>query len=109
MTRFFICVVTCASVLGMALMAEDCSAEPDGKKETKRTKNQAGEQTYPPLIGGVRAKVDPKDNVERILVLSPRGPIVIEVQLNRDGQPFRVLREKLVDDMLKAADTNQDG
>ena len=57
----------------------------------------------------VRDKVEVNDNVERILLLSAGGPIIVETQITIDGQPFRIGREKLVDALLKEADTNDDG
>ncbi len=57
----------------------------------------------------VRESVDRQDNVERFLLLAPRGPIVVEAAIQLDGKPFRNAREKLIDEMMKAADTNGDG
>jgi Ca2+-binding EF-hand superfamily protein len=56
----------------------------------------------------VREEVDPQDTVERVLLLSPGGPLVIELTLTIDGQPFNVPREALVDELLEDADTDQD-
>lgn len=52
--------------------------------------------------------VDPQDNVERFLLLTPNGPLVIELRLTIDGEPFRAGRERLIDEMLKQADKDGD-
>ena len=57
----------------------------------------------------VRTKVDPQDNIERLLLLTPQGPIVVEAAITLDGRPFRIAREKLVGEMLQAADTDGNG
>jgi Ca2+-binding EF-hand superfamily protein/ribosome maturation factor RimP len=44
--------------------------------------------------------VDPKDPKETVVLLSPRGPIIVEFAIYADGKPFRMLREAVVDDLL---------
>lgn len=56
-----------------------------------------------------RVNVERTDDVERFVLLTPRGPVVVEAKIALDGQPFRAAREKLVDEMLAAADSNGDG
>ena len=34
-------------------------------------------------------RVDPNDPIERFAVLAPGGPMIIEVEMRIDGQPFR--------------------
>src|ERR1700752_4010922 len=53
----------------------------------------------------LREHVDPRDPVERFLLLAPNGPLVIEVSLFIDGQPFNVPRETLIEGLLALADT----
>lgn len=62
----------------------------------------------PSIISGARMNVDRNDTTERFAVLMPGGPLIVEVDLTRDGKPFRLEREKLLDEMLAAADTNKD-
>ena len=62
-----------------------------------------------PTVGGVREKVDPKDPIERFALLTPVGPVVVEASITVAGKPFRVAREKLVDEYLATADANNDG
>jgi Ca2+-binding EF-hand superfamily protein len=57
----------------------------------------------------VRKEVDRDDPIERILLLTPRAPLVVEVSMTIDGKPFRHPREKMVDEMLAAVDVNKDG
>ena len=71
---------------------------------TLRTRTTTGS-----AYGGVRMNVDRNDTIERFAVLMPGGPLIVEVDLKRDGKPFRLEREKLLDDMLAAADRNDDG
>ena len=52
---------------------------------------------------------DPRNSTERMLVLAPRGPIIVELQITLDGEPYRMRREQLVDNFLKSADANDDG
>jgi Ca2+-binding EF-hand superfamily protein len=63
--------------------------------------------------GGVatqeRENADPQDPYERFALLTPGGPVVVQVALTVNGQPFRTVREKLIDDMLVAADKDKDG
>ncbi len=64
-------------------------------------------------FGGTAAnvleEVDPADATERVLLLTPAGPLVIQLDMTIDGQPFRTEREALVESMLKQADTDEDG
>lgn len=48
-------------------------------------------------------------SAERFALLLPRGPIVVELRMTIDGRPFRAVDEKMVDDVLAAADRNHDG
>ncbi len=57
----------------------------------------------------VRENVDPQDPIERFLLLAPGGPLVVQVAMTIDGQPFRTARESLIDELLAAADKDADG
>lgn len=63
--------------------------------------------------GGVatleRENADPQNPYERFALLTPGGPVVVQVSLTVNGQPFRTVREKLIDELLAAADRNKDG
>ena len=58
---------------------------------------------------GYRADADPQDPIERFLLLTPGGPLVVQVAITIDGKPFRMKREELIDKLLLAADTDGDG
>jgi Ca2+-binding EF-hand superfamily protein len=48
-------------------------------------------------------------STERIILLAPLNPIIIDLQLAIDGAPHTAALEKLVADVLKIADTDGDG
>ena len=51
-------------------------------------------------------------NVEgtaRFIVFAPGGPLLIELQMTIDGEPFRRARARLIDDLLEQADVDGDG
>lgn len=52
---------------------------------------------------------DPQDKTQRLLLLLPDQPLVVHFDMTLHGEPFRMAREKLVDALLKAADTDGDG
>jgi len=55
------------------------------------------------------ASADPQDSRVRLLLLTPGGPLLVETAVLLDGLPFRMAREKLIDDLLNEADTDKDG
>ncbi len=55
------------------------------------------------------ASADPQDSRVRLLLLTPGGPLLVETSVLLDGQPFRMAREKLIDDLMAEADTDKDG
>jgi len=67
---------------------------------------RAGRSQY---TADVRDKVDRDDPTERVLVLSPKGPVIVELDIFLNGRPFRHAREAIVDEMFHLADTNDDG
>jgi hypothetical protein len=48
-------------------------------------------------------------SARRLLLLGPDGPLLIELQLTINGQPFDAPMRRLIDEAMKAADTNGDG
>jgi len=58
---------------------------------------------------GVREKGDPKKPKERVVLLSPKGPVIVEMAIYVNGKSFRMLRETLVESNMKAADKDGDG
>ncbi len=57
----------------------------------------------------VLKKDDPQDSRERLLIFTPQGPIVIDVYITLNGLPFRMVSEKLAQEVLKQGDTDGDG
>ena len=51
----------------------------------------------------------PLASAQRLAWLSPSGPVVVELQMTIDGKPFRAADERMIDDVLAAADRNRDG
>jgi len=56
-----------------------------------------------------KEKVDELPRPERILLLTPGGPVVADVLLSIEGQPHDQALEEIVQRVLAAADTDQDG
>lgn len=55
------------------------------------------------------AKTDDALGRERFLLFLPAAPLLVELRMTIDGQPFADAREQLVDDALKLADHDGDG
>lgn len=53
--------------------------------------------------------VDPDNPTERLLVFSPKGPFVVELDIYLQGKPYRRAREAIVDEVIRHADRNKDG
>ena len=64
-----------------------------------------------PYTATVRDDADPKDPKETVVLLSSRGPIIVEFAIYADGKPFRMLREVIVDDLMSLAksESGKDG
>lgn len=74
------------------------------KNETKEKK---GDKAIP--VTKVEApKPPPAPPAERFLLFTPMNPLIVEVELTIDGQPHLAAMEKLVDEVLKLADTDGD-
>jgi Ca2+-binding EF-hand superfamily protein len=46
---------------------------------------------------------------ERLLVYTPRGPLIIDVFVTINGQPYQTSRERMLVQIVKAADGDEDG
>ena len=49
------------------------------------------------------------EGTARLIVFAPDGPLLIELQMTIDGEPFRRARARLIDELLKQADVDGDG
>jgi hypothetical protein len=56
-----------------------------------------------------KPKVEPEAPAERVAVLTPGGPVLIDVRLTLDGQPQGAGLQRLVEKVLGAADSDDDG
>jgi Ca2+-binding EF-hand superfamily protein len=108
-------VVEAVAVEAEAAVVEVTVVESNAAPSQVRVTNAAGQQAVVVQRNpytqnfAIRQEVDPQDAVERFLLLTPGAPLVIEATMTLDGQPFRIPREKLIDEMLAAADKDQDG
>lgn len=78
----------------------------DDKKGKEKTPEPAKgtDSASPPKVAAVAASA-----AERFLLFTPRGPLVVELELTIDGQPHVAAMDKLVTEVLKLADTDADG
>jgi hypothetical protein len=58
--------------------------------------------------GAVDAAVEPAP-AERVAILTPGGPLLVDVRMTLDGKPVGAALARLVDDVLAAADSDGDG
>jgi Ca2+-binding EF-hand superfamily protein len=80
----------------------------DTKQDTKDTKQEKNGTKSVPAAKGEAPK-PPAAPAERFLLFAPMNPLIVEVELTIDGQPHLAAMDKLVDEVLKLADTDGDG
>jgi len=49
------------------------------------------------------------EGVERVMLFGPKGPLIAQVALLIDGEPYPRKREKIIETLLKDADIDRDG
>src|SRR5262245_60666291 len=54
------------------------------------------------------ASIDRSDPWQRLLILGPKRPVVIDLAVFIDGRPFREAREAWIDELLQAKGNNAD-
>ena len=82
------------------------------REESRRIIAQANAMRTAARYGAgivARQNPDPHDAQERFAILTPGGPLIVQVSLSLDGKPFRQQRDALVSELLKDADMNGDG
>lgn len=86
-----------------AQQAKDATAEPQpaGQADASATAADTAEASAQPP--------PPTFATERVLLLAPRNPLIVEFQLSIDGLPHTQAMERLVEEVLKVADTDGDG
>jgi Ca2+-binding EF-hand superfamily protein len=70
------------------------------------TKSVPAESTAPEKAA---EPAPPAFGTERVLLLAPRNPVLIDFQLSIDGRPHTTAMDRLVEEVLKLADTDGDG
>ncbi|MFO0843807.1 MAG: EF-hand domain-containing protein [Gemmataceae bacterium] len=60
-------------------------------------------------IAGASAAAPNADGKQRLVFLSDKGPIVIELNVLIDGKPFRAAHAAFLDELFKALDRDKDG
>ncbi len=90
--------------------SEGNSAATTGTAETGTAETGTAE-TGDAKAGDLAAGQDAKENLktERIALFTLQGPLIVEVVLSIDGEPHDQALARLVQYVLKAADTNKDG
>jgi Ca2+-binding EF-hand superfamily protein len=78
---------------------------PEITVETSETVSSGAEEPSAQSLTGE----PPTYGTERIILFVPGSPLIIELQLNIDGQPHTEALEQLVDEVLKLADADGDG
>jgi Ca2+-binding EF-hand superfamily protein len=95
-------------------VAADANAEskPAAADAADSTDSEKADSTAPSGVdqaAAAGASNEQPISSERIVLLAPGNPIIIELQLTIDGQPHTAALERLVDEVLKLADTDGDG
>lgn len=93
--------------------------QPQGKAPTKPASDASKKDQSPPAPKVAKAddqdaeleaqKPAEKATRERLLLFTPAGPLVVDLALSIDGQPYRAQREELVEELLELADRDHDG
>lgn len=82
-------------------------AEKPSKKPKSNSKPKAKSESKPEAK--VADKPAPPDRPERLLVLTPGAPLIIDAWITVDGRPHGAAFEDLVKQVVAAADTDKDG
>jgi Ca2+-binding EF-hand superfamily protein len=85
----------CFTAMLLAVLVSTAAMAQDSEQAAKAEKEAGGR--------------DPRDSAVRFVLLATKGPIVVEARLTIDGAPFYTEREKLVEELLAAADRDDDG
>ncbi len=89
---------------------EETPTEDNSPAEEKASEEKTSSLVESPASNeAVVEKVVKDTATERLVLLSSGGPLVVEITMTIDGQPFDAPLKALVADLLKAADTNGDG
>ncbi|MEX0712754.1 MAG: hypothetical protein WD278_10420 [Pirellulales bacterium] len=77
----------------------------------KKPKVEEATTEDPPAAARVAdaSREPPPDSVERFALFTPGGPLVVELAMTIDGQPYGMARAEVIDDLLQQADVDGDG
>ena len=81
-------------------------ADPEATKAPLETADAAPDAG---ARGGDAAEAGDELSSARFVLFLPAGPLVVELRMTIDGQPFGAAREELIDQALKLADRDHDG
>lgn len=84
----------------------DVQGAPEGSSQPGTT--PAGQATAAPATKAVDRRANEADAAERIAILTPGGPLVVDVRLTIDGRPHTEVFEANVKQVLDAGDTDDD-
>src|SRR5438045_2682092 len=105
--------VTGAAVKPASIASSKPAEEPpaaSAEESTLKPEEAAAESSsLAPVANVDAAPAEGPVSKERILVIAPGNPIIVELQLRIDGRPHAEALEKLVDEVLALADTDGDG
>lgn len=88
---------------------------PPGTKQQVGTEQQAGGEQQVAAehergaAGEGEAAGRDSNALARLLLLTPEGPLLVELEITVDGRPFRTARQKLIDHLMRAADADGNG
>ena len=88
--------------------AADVSEGQDAPKVDLNIESTATVDVTPP-VEPVAGDAPPDVSTERFLLFSPTNPLIVELQLSIDGRPHTEALTRLVDEVLKLADEDDDG
>lgn len=95
--------------------AKDPPKVPDAvaTTETKPTEEAKAEpvkkEVTEPATETASAPPSPPPPPERLAILTPGGPLLVDVTMTLDGRPYNEAFDKRIDELLAAADTDGDG
>ncbi|MCA9212649.1 MAG: hypothetical protein KDB27_06280 [Planctomycetales bacterium] len=101
-----------------AIEPESASPEPtaaseedpaDDNSDSVEENAQTDEVRAEPALAVAAEETHSVAEPDRLIVLSESGPVVLDLVMLLDGTPYQAAIESLIDDVLKAGDTDADG
>ncbi len=103
--------VTKLKVAGTDRVVEIPNNQIEEKREKKTTAKDAGYRSVRTRTGviAIPNQVDPDDKTERMLLMIPRGLLVVDIDATINDRPFRVYREEVIEKIVNKADEDKNG